>query len=261
MKRFFLIIAMLSVWAFGYNYSGTWINKSETNYNDPVRLIIKGKNVKPILKRGSKRVALKGKNTTNVGNGLFEAWGYGYKNLVLYIKPINSTKLRVTAKKIDLNKKRVITKSFIFKKKSNPTIGIRKRFVGNFKSMSNFSAIKKITIREVDGRLFVRAWKNTANGVKPLGVARAKLYDNKLHMTWNRGNLVVSATIKGYNYNSNKRRYNNLELSIKATNLNTGLTNRQTIQLKRGFIAVTPQPIYRKMKIGPVDVSFMINSY
>jgi hypothetical protein len=246
--------------AFGYNYNGFWKNSSITSYNDPIVLKINGNRVSPILERGEKRVALKTKVATNVGSGLFEVWGYGYKNLVLFIKPINSTKVRVIAKKVDTKRKRVITKSFVFVKKSPPQ-SIRKRFIGNYISSSNFSAIKKITVREVDGKLFVRAWKNTRYGLKPLGVARAKLYNNRLHLTWNRGNLMVEATIKGYNYSSKINRYRNLELRVKATNLDTNLTNSQTIQLARRSVSVPPQPIYRKFKIGPVDVNLMINSY
>jgi len=260
MKKFFLVLTVFVVNLFGYNYNGNWINKSGANYNDPIKLIIKGNKVKPILIRGERRVALKSKVATNVGNGLFEAWGHGYKNLVLFIKPVNRYKLRVTAKKIDVDKKRVLTKVYTFVKKGIITPGIRKRFTGNFRSTSGFSAIKKISIREVDGKLFVRAWKNTPNGVRPLGVARAKLYDNKLHITWNRANLVVKATVRGYNYNAFNNRYNNLELSIKATNLNSGFINRQTMQLKRGSVDVL-QPIYKNIKIGPVDVNLMINSY
>ncbi len=262
MKRVIFLVAMFASLAFGYNYNGVWKNSNIANYNDPIVLKINGNSVKPILKRGDRRVALKSKVATNVGNGLFEAWGYGYKNLVLFIKPINKRKLRVVAKKIDTQRKRVITKSFVFVKKS-PPVSVRKRYIGNYRSTSNFSAIKKIAIREVDGRLFVRAWKNTRDGLRPLGVARAKLYNNRLHMTWNRGDLVVDATIRGYNYSSRLNRYKNLELNIKATNLNTGLTNRQTIQLSRGGVHVPPQPqpIHRRFKIGPVDVNLMINSY
>jgi len=264
MKRVIFLLAVFASLAFGYNYSGIWKNSSEIGYNDPIMLKIKGNTVSPILQRGDRRVALKAKVATNVGNELFEAWGYGYKNLVLLIKPINSRKLRVVAKKIDTKRKRVYTRSFVFVKKAPPQ-SIRKRFIGNYRSTSNFSAIKKIAIREVDGKLFVRAWKNTRNGLRPLGVARAKLYNNRLHMTWNRRNLVVEATIKGYNYSKRLNRYKNLELSIKATNLNNGLTNRQTMQLRRAEVRVPsqpqPQPIYRKFKIGPVDVNLMINSY
>ena len=260
MKRVILLLAIFASMAFGYNYSGTWKNNTGASYNDPIILKISNNKVTPILKRGDKRVALKGKVATNIGNGLFEAWGHGYKNLVLLIKPINSNKLRVYAKKIDTNKKKVITKSFVFVKKRAPK-SVRKRFIGNYKSTSSFSAIKKITIREIEGKLYVRAWRNTRNGLKPLGVARAKFYNNRLHMTWNRRNLIVEATIKGYNYNKRLNRYRNLELSIKATNLNNGLTNTQTMQLRRVNVDTTPKPIYKRIKIGPVDVNLMINSY
>ena len=260
MKRVFLLITIFATMAFGYNYNGTWKNISANGYNDPVVLKINGSSVSPVINRGQKRVALKAKYATNVGSGLFEAWGHGYRNLVLFIKPINSNKLKVIAKKIDTQRKRVVTKSFIFRK-NIPPVNRKKRFVGNYRSSSNFSAIKKVTIREVGGKLFVRAWKNSPRGLQPLGVARAKYYNNRLHMTWNRGNLVVEATIKGYNYNSRIDRYRNLELSIRATNLNNGLTNSQTMQLSRGGVTVPRKPIYKRIKVGPVDVNLMINSY
>jgi hypothetical protein len=261
MKKVLLLLTVFASMAFGYNFNGTWKNASQSGYNDPVVLKITNNNkVSPVLKRGARRVALKSKSTTNVGNALYEAWGHGQKNLVLLIKPINSRKLRVIAKKIDTKRKRVITKKFIFVKKLAPQ-NIRKRYTGNYISSSNFSAIKKIAIREVDGKLFVRAWKNTRNGLRALGVAKAKIYNNRLHITWNRANLEVVATIKGYNYSKNRNRYRNLELYVKATNLNNGLVNTQTIQLKRGSISVPPQPLYKRIKIGPVDVNLMINSY
>ncbi len=271
MKRVILLLTIFVAYAFGYNYTGTWINKSESSYNDPVKLEIKGTTVRPVIKRGSKVVALKSKKATKVGNELFEAWGFGSKNLVLYIKPINSNKIRVTEKKIYTNKKVVYTKTFIFTKKAAP-ISIRKRFVGNYRSSGAFSAISRVSIQNIDGKIFVRAWKRHNGRVKPLGSARAKLYNNKLHIIWKRKNLVVNATIKGYNYNSRINRYKNLELDVRAKNLKNGLTNRQTMQLRRGSVKVPPRPIatpranhprpiYKKIKIGPVDLNLMINSY
>ncbi len=262
MKRLILLLSIFASFAFGYNYNGVWKNSSVVSYNDPIILKIKGNSVSPILARGDRRVALKSKLTTNVGNGLFDVWGFGYKNLVLFIKPINSYKLRVIAKKVDTNRKRVITKSFVFVKKVVPQ-NIKERFIGNYKSTSNFSAIRKVTIRQSDdGVLYVRAWRGGGiNGLRALGMARAKFYNNRLHMTWQRDNLLVKATIKGYNYNRRTNRYRNLELSIRATNLNTGLTNSQVMQLRRTSISVAPKPVYKRIKIGPVDVNLMINSY
>ena len=260
MRRLILLLMLFASMAFGYSYSGIWKNSSAVGYNEPVILKIGGNKVSPILQRGDRRVALKSKLTTNVGSGLFDVWGYGYKNLVLFIKPINSYKLRVVAKKVDTKRKRVVTKSFVFIKQQSPH-SIKRQFIGNYKSSSNFSAIKKIAIRDIDGRLFVRAWRNTRDGLKALGVARAKIYNNRLHMTWDRGNLSVEATIRGYNYSRRINRYRNLELYVKATNLRTGLTNTQTIQLRRGDVDIPPRPIYKKLKIGPVDVNLMMNSY
>ena len=267
MKRVFLILSALAVSAFGYNYSGTWVNKSTSKYNDPVILKINGTTVSPYIKRGNQRIKLKSKNATNTGNGLYEAWGFGVKNLVLYIKPINSTKIKIYEKKINTSNRTVITRSFIFAKKMGVTKSIKKRYIGNWRSTGAFSAISKLTVRNVDGNLYIRAWKNTPRGQKALGLARAKYYGNALHITWYKGNLVVNATIKGLNYNSNTNRYRTLQLDLRAKNINTGLTNRQTINFRRGKINIG-RPIYREdrpirkhLKIGPVDVNLLINSY
>ena len=260
MKRVIFLLAVFASMAFGFNYNGVWKNVSATNYNDPILLKISGHKVTPILKKRNKRVSLKAKEATNVGCGLYEAWGHGYRNLVLLIKPINSYKLKVIAKKINTKAKKIHTKTFIFTKKRPPQ-SIKKRFIGNYKSTTNFTAIKKITIREVDGKLFVRAWRHTRYGLEPLGVAKAKFYNNKLHLTWSKGNLVVEATIRGYNYSPSLKRYKNLELDVKATNIKNGLTNRQIIQLRRVNVDVPQRPVYKRVKIGPVDVNLMINSY
>ena len=267
MKRVLLLLAALAVSAFGYNYNGTWVNKSTSKYNDPVVLKISGTTISPFIKRGSKRVKLKSKSATSTSNGLYEAWGFGDKNLVLYIKPINSVKIKVYEKKINTSKRTVVTRSFIFTKKGAATKSVKKRYVGNWRSSGAFSAISKLTVRNVDGQLYVRAWKNTPRGQKALGLARAKYYGNALHITWYKGNLVVNATIKGYNYNSRTNRYRTLQLNLNAKNINTGLTNRQTINFKRGKIHIK-HPIYREdrairkhLKIGPVDVNLLINSY
>ncbi len=282
MKRVILLLTIFAAYAFGFNYNGTWINRSDSSYNDPIKLEIEGTRVRPSIQRGAKVFTLKSKQATQLQSGLYEAWGFGPKNLVLYIRPINSNKIKVVEKKIYTNKKKVYTKSFIFTK-NRPIQSIRKRYIGKFRSTSRFSALSRVVIRDVDGKLFVRAWRKTRNGIKPLGVARAKLYGNKLHISWNRRGLVVNATIRGYNYNSSNNRFRNLELNLKATNLNSGLTNRQTIQLKRGvtpmpkreiysrpinkpmpkpiYTAPNPRLIHKRVKIGPVDVNLMINGY
>jgi len=267
MKRVLLILSALAVSAFGYNYNGTWINKSTSKYNDPIVLKISETTISPYIKRGDSKVRLKSKTATNTGNGLYEAWGFGSKNLVLYIKPINSSKIKVYEKKIDTSRHIVISRSFIFEKKAAINRSVKKRYTGNWRSTSAFSAISKLTVRNVDGSLYVRAWKNTARGQKALGLARAKYYGNALHLTWYKGNLVVNATIKGLNYNSRTNRYRTLQLNLSAKNINTGLTNRQVINFKRGRIHVG-RPIYREdrpirkhLKIGPVDVNLLINSY
>ena len=264
MKKIILLLSVLFASAFGYNYSGTWINKSESRYNDPIKLKITGTTISPFIKRGSQQVRLKAKKATQTGTGLYEAWGFGAKNLVLYIKPLNSTKIKVYEKKIDTDRKIVISRSFIFVKKGSVVKRIKKRFVGNWRSSSNFSAISKLTIREADGGIYVRAWKNGPRGVKPLGTAKAKYYNNALHITWYKGNLVVNATIKGLNYNAKTNRYRTLQLYISAKNINNGLTNRQTIYLKRARVGI-PEPRFnpykKHIKIGPVDVNLLINSY
>ncbi len=261
MKRVLLSLAALAVSAFGFNYSGTWVNKSEYRYNDPIRLKISGTTVTPYLYRNDTLVKLRAKNATKTGTGLYEAWGFGMKNLVLYIKPINSSKIKVYEKKIDTDRKIVITRSFIFNKKGAVTASIKKRYVGNWRSTGAFSAISKLTIRNADGQLYVRAWKNTANGQKPLGLARAKYYSNALHITWYKGNLVVNAVIKGLNYNSRNNKYRTLKLDLKAKNINTGIENRQTIYFKKKPVIVQERRFKKRIKIGPVDIDLLINSY
>ena len=267
MTKILLLLSALAVLAFGYNYNGTWINKSESKYNDPIVLKISGTTISPYIKRGEQRVKLKSKNATSTGNGLYEAWGFGVKNLVLYIKPINSSKIKVYEKKINTSKRTVVTRSFIFTKKASITKSIKKRYVGNWKSSDAFSAISKLTVRNVEGNLYVRAWKNTPRGQKALGLAKAKYYGNALHLTWYKRNLVVNATIRGLNYNSRTNRYRTLQLDLRAKNINTGITNRQIINFRRGNINIS-RPIYREdkpirkhLKIGPVDVNLLINSY
>lgn len=261
MKKIILLLSIFFASAFGYNYSGTWVNKSSYRYNDPTTLKISGTTITPYLSRSGQSVKLKAKKATPTGTGLYEAWGFGAKNLVLYIKPINSRQIKVYEKKIDTARKTVVTRSFIFAKKVPVTRNIKKRFLGNWKSNSAFSAISKLTIRDVDGNLYVRAWRNTPRGQRALGLARAKFYNNALHITWYKGNLVVNATIKGLNYNAKKNRYRTLQLSLSAKNINTGLTNRQTIYFSKKHLRPTPRPIKKHIKVGPVDINLLINSY
>ena len=261
MKKAILLFIAFTVWVFGFNYNGTWINKSVAKYNDPIKLDIKGNSVAPYLKRGNRVVKLKTKKVTNVGTGLFEAWGFGYKNLVLYIKPINSQKIRVYEKKIDTQKKQVITRSFLFVKKRAYSNRLKRAFIGNWKSTDQFSAISKLNIRVVDNQIYVRAWKHRFDRETPLGLARAKFYNNRLHITWYRGNLVVNATISGLNYNSANNRYQTLKLNLRAKNINSGLENRQIIYLRKNLLKPTPRPIQKHIKVGPVDINLLLNSY
>ncbi len=262
MKRVFLLLAVLAASAFGFNYSGTWVNKSSYKYNDPIKLKISGTAITPYLYRDEHIVKLKRKNATKTGTGLFEAWGFGAKNLVLYIKPINSTKIKVYEKKIDTNRKIVVTRSFIFRKKGAVNSNIKNRYVGNWKSTGAFSAISKLTIRKVDNQLYVRAWKNTGGGQRPLGLARAKYYSNALQITWYKGNLVVKAKITGMNYNPSTKKYQTLKLDLRAKNLNSGIENRQTIYFSRNREIYAPvKPIRKRIKLGPLDINLLINSY
>jgi len=261
MKKIILLLMLSAISVFGFNYNGTWINKSVAKYNDPIKLNISANNIAPYLKRGNKIVKLKTKKSTNVGTGLFEAWGFGYKNLVLYIKPINSQKIKVYEKKIDTQKKIVITRSFIFMKKSTYNNRLKKAFIGNWESTDQFSAISKLNIRVVNNKIYVRAWKQSLNRERPLGLAQAKYYNNKLHITWYRGDLVVNATISGFNYNSNNNRYQTLKLFLKAKNINSGLENRQVIYLKKRVLKPTPRPIQKHIKVGPIDINMLLNSY
>jgi len=265
MKKILLLLTTLAASAFAYNYSGTWTNQSEYRYNDPIKLKINGNTITPFLNRDDQIVKLRAKNSTNTATGLYEAWGFGVKNLVLYIKPINNTKIKVYEKKIDTARKTVVTRSFIFAKKVNIVRNIKKRYIGNWKSSSNFSAISKLTIRNAGNKLYVRAWKNTPNGQRPLGLARAKYYNNRLHITWYRGNLVVNATIRGLNYNSERNRYETLELNLSAKNISTGLTNRQTIYFTKKHHNTNIQPpihtMKKHIKVGPIDINLLLNSY
>jgi len=247
---------------FSYNFSGTWTNTNTARYNDPVKLEISGNNVTPFIKRGQRVYKLKQKSATNIGNvELFEAWGFGYKNLVLLIKPINASKIRVVEKKIDVNKKRVITRSFVFKNSKRVDVKpIKRRFVGNWRGGNRFSALSRLSIRMDGNNALVSAWRPTNRGDKYMGSTIAKLRNGKLHTTWERGNLVVNATITGYNYDRRTNRYDKLKVDIKATNTANGLSNWQTLYLVKNRPNID-RPTIRHFKIGPVDINLLTNSY
>ena len=261
MKRVLLIFTLMFSWAFAYNYSGIWINKSESRYNDPIKLKIQNHTITPFLKRGSQNIRLKSKNATDTGTGLFEAWGFGAKNLVLYIKPINSSKIKVYEKKIDTDRKIVITRSFIFVKQANIIKKLKKRFIGNWRSSNPLSAVSKLTIRLIDNNIYIRAWRKTAYGIEPLGVAKAKFYNNTLHISWYKNNLIANATIKGLNYSSLENRYNTLKLDLRIENADSGLVNREIIYFKRAKFKDFQKRYKKHIKVGPVDVNLLINSY
>ncbi len=265
MKRIILLLTFLISSTFAYNYNGTWINQSSTTFNDPVKLTIKNGYVTPYIKRGSQVAKLKSKKATNTGTGLFEAWGFRTKNLALFIKPINSYKIKVYAKKIDVDKRAIYTKTFIFTNKTRlSTKRIKNRYVGVWKTNSPFSAISKLRIEKRGNDLIVKAWRPTAEGPLYLGAAKARVKGKKLYLNWKRRHLAVSAVISGLQYDSRHNRYNQLKLYIKAKNLRSGLVSEQTIYLKRRHTAQSP--IYRETtqkhyKVGPLDINLLINSY
>ncbi len=268
MKKIIIGITFLFTSIFAFNYNGEWINKSDTSYNDPVKLIIKDKVVTPYIKRGVKIAKLKPKKATNIGNGLFEAWGFRDKNLVLVIKPINSYKLKVYLKKIYVSKRVIYTKSFIFINK-NRIINkkIKSRFIGDWKNNDPLSAISRLKIIKRANDLIIKAWRPINGYEEFLGASKANIKGNTLYLRWKKGNILVKATIKGYNYNSVSNKYNLLKLNIKATNLSTGLTNEQIIYLKRFYntssqsVPSIGKPIKKHYKVGPLDINLLINSY
>ncbi len=242
MKRILILLGMLSFLAFGYNFNGNWINKGEPNYNDPVKLVIKNGQISPMLTRPSGLVKLKTKTATRVSNGYFEVWGFGNKSIALLIKPINSNKIRVIAKKINLNKRKVYTKSFIFARKRARSNG--RPFIGRYHSRSNnlFTAISKVQIYKENGRLYVKAWRNTPRGERALGIARAVLKGNRLYMRWERRDIFVKANIQGLNRNG-QNRFKRIRLNIIARNLRTDISNSQTIILRRNNYQARIEPI------------------
>jgi len=242
MKRILTLLALLSYLAFGYNFNGTWINKTGAHYNDPVKLIIKNGNISPLLNRNGDYVRLKTKHATRAGNSYFEVWGFKNKSLALFISPVNSSKIRVIAKKINPLTKRIITKSFLFARKGVATH--LNQFIGNYRSRNNnlFTAISRLHIYKQRGKLYVKAWRNTARGERPLGITQARLVGNRLYMEWERGPILVKANIRGLT-KGNGNRFRKIRLSIEARNLRTNIYNKQTIILKRDRGARVIDPI------------------
>ena len=263
MKKILFTLLVSVGTLFGYNFNGTWINQSGANYNDPVKLEIKGSLVTPYIIRGDKVYKLKQKKATNLGGReLYEAWGFGYKNLVLLIKPINSNKIKVVEKKIYTKAKKVISKSFIFKNVNraiaNPSI--KKRFIGNWSGGNQFSALSRLAIRVENGKVIVKAWRPSSRGDIYMGQAVARVKNGKLHTSWQKGNLFVNTVITGYNYNAKTNRYNRLKVDISAKNLANGLQNWQTLYLVRSNPNVS-KPMIKHLKVGPVDINLLIKSY
>jgi hypothetical protein len=242
MKRIFILLGMLSYLAFGYNFNGTWINKTGAGFNEPVKLVIKGDYISPTIKRGSTFYKLKTKAASRAANGYFEVWGFKNKSMALFITPNNSRQIEVLFKKINPNRKSVITKRFIFARKGAP-VNLR-QFTGSYHSRHNnlFTAISRVTIFKEQGRLYVKAWRNTPRGERALGVARARLKGDRLYMVWEKRNIYVKANIKGIKKNA-QNRFKKIQLNIEARNLRTNVYNRQTIILKRDRYRAHNEPV------------------
>ena len=243
-----------------------WVNQGKVQYNDPIKFSIKNGSITPFIKRGTRVAKLKTKKATNTGVGLFEAWGFRNKNLALFFKPINSYTLKVYVKKIDVSKRVIYTKTFLFKNQArlNNRV-VKKRYVGIWKNNTPFSPISKLRITKKGNDLIVKAWRPTENGPLYLGAAKARIKGNKLYLTWKQRGILVNATITGMKYDSINNRYNQLKLYIKAKNLRTGLSSEQTIYLnrhhKRHNVPQTGRPVSKHYKVGPLDVNLLINSY
>jgi len=263
LKKILFTLLVTAGTLFGYNFSGTWLNQTGANFNDPVKLVIKGSYITPYIIRGDKVYKLKQKKATNLGGReLYEAWGFGYKNLVLLIKPINSNKIKVIEKKIYTKAKRVITKSFIFKNTNKVSVNrsIKKRFIGNWIGGNQFSALSRLAIRVENGKVIVKAWRPSNRGDIYMGQAVAILKNGKLHTSWQKGDLFVNSVITGYNYNEKTNRYNRLKVDISAKNLANGLQNWQTLYLVRAKPNIA-KPMIKHLKVGPVDINLLIKSY
>ncbi len=265
MKKIVLLITFLMSSIFAYNYNGVWVNQNRVGYNDPIKISIKNGVVTPFIKRGQRVAKLKSKKATNTGNGLFEAWGFRNKNLALFIKPINNYTLKVYAKKIDVRKRVIYTKTFTFKNRSRLlSKQVLNRYIGVYKNSSPFSAISKINIVKNGNNLIVKAWRRVDNEEHYLGAAKAKVVGKKLYLRWKKGNILVRATINGVKYNSVQNRYSQLQLSLRAKNLRSNLENRQTIYLQRVAKSALPhigRPVMKHYKVGPLDINLLINSY
>jgi len=261
MKKIVLIITLLLTSVFGYNYNGNWVNTSETTYNDPVRLKIKNSNITPFVKIGSRIAKLKTKQATDTGKGLFEAWGFQDKNVILFIKPINSYTIKVYVKKIYVNKKKILTKIFIFKNKHRQgKIKAKKRYAGSWINQSPFSAISRLRIKQENGKIIVKAWRPTDLGEQYLGAATARVRNEKLHLNWKKNHISVTANITGLNYFDG--RYNKLKLDLTAYNSRNGTNSSQTIYFKRlDDLPARGRPVNRHLKVGPIDINIMTNSY
>lgn len=233
MKKIVTLMGLLSLFLFGYSTNGTWINKNGAGYKQIVQLKIKNGAITPLVNIGRKRFAkLKTKQATLVNRGLFEAWGFKNRNLALYVTPIDANRLRVVEKDINTQKRTIRTKIFYLTKKRAPQISFKRQFIGNYRSGDIFSAISRVKVFQRGGQLYVKAWRNTPRGQRVLGTSLARLKNGKLHMRWQRGNILVHAKIWGYRKNS-QNRYQKIQLFIKAKNLQFGQTKKQIINLRR----------------------------
>ncbi len=261
MKKILLIL-LSTLFAVAYNFNGIWLNQKrvEAKYNDPIKIVIKNGTLTPYIKRSGKKIAkLKPKYATKVQNLLYEAWGFENKSLVLLIQPLNSTKIKVIAKKIDLSKKKILTKIFYFKKYTSSSAKT-KAFLGTWVNYNPFSAVSKMKISLYKNDIIIKAWRPVENKNQYLGAATATIKGNKLYIRWIKQNLIVKATIVGEKYYNNS--YHQLRMYIKATNSYTGISNEQTIIFKRkNQITPPPKPYIKHIKLGPIDLNLLIKSY
>jgi hypothetical protein len=263
MKKIVLTMALLISSVFGYNYNGTWTNTSPASYNDPIQLKITNTTITPFIKRGSKVARLKSKKATNTGSGLYEAWGFRDKNLAIFIKPINSYKIKVYLKKINTTQRKIVTKTFIFSNKKRVyNKRTKKRYEGSWVNSSPFSAISRLNIKQRNGSIIIKAWRPRGGGEEYLGAAKARVKNGRLYIDWKKRNLVVKANITGLNLNRNTNRFNKLRLNLTAYNRRNGISNSQTIYLRRANrLPVIGRPIIKTLKVGPIDINMMIQSY
>jgi len=263
MKKIILISLLFITSVFGYNFNGTWTNTSPTSYNDPIRLKIYKNTITPYIKRGNNIAKLRAKKATNTGNGLFEAWGFRDKNLVIFAKPINSYKIKVIVKKINVTQRKITTKNFIFTNKSKlANTKAKKRYAGRWVNYNSFSAISRLQIRQKSGKIYVKAWRPTRFGEQYLGTAIASVKGSRLYINWRKNNIKVKANMIGLNFNKFQNRYNKLRLNLTAYNTRNGVSNSQTIYFRRSNTLPTiGRPIMKTIKVGPLDINIMTNSY